>query len=37
MNGDGKYFKIITNSGLQDGLSWLIDTISKIKAEQAKK
>lgn len=22
--------------GLQDGLAWLIDTISKIKAEQAK-
>lgn len=37
MSGEGKYFKIITNSGLQDGLSWLIDTISKLKAEQAKK
>ena len=33
-NGEGKYkYENLTLVGLQDGLSWLIDTISKIKAE----
>ena len=38
MNGEGKYNdKYLTLTGLQDGLSWLIDTVGKIKAAEAKK